>query len=61
MTAATDLANQAAASSSPINVKKIGHLVYEVSDVDRTVKFWTEMLGFKISDRNEFGMVFLRT
>src|ERR1700733_8270934 len=61
MTAATDLANQAAASSSPINVRKIGHLVYEVSDVDRTVKFWTEMLGFKISDRNEFGMVFLRT
>jgi catechol 2,3-dioxygenase-like lactoylglutathione lyase family enzyme len=50
-----------AKATSPIQVKKIGHLVYEVSDVDRTVKFWTEMLGFKVSDRNEFGMVFLRT
>ncbi|HUB96892.1 MAG TPA: VOC family protein [Stellaceae bacterium] len=46
---------------SPIKVRKIGHLVYEVSDVERTVKFWTEIMGFKISDRNEFGMVFLRT
>src|SRR5665213_3083572 len=33
----------------------------EVSDVERTVKFWTELLGFSVSDRNEFGMVFLRT
>jgi len=48
-------------SSTPIKVKKIGHLVYEVSDVERTVKFWTELLGFSVSDRNEFGMVFLRT
>jgi catechol 2,3-dioxygenase-like lactoylglutathione lyase family enzyme len=61
MTAATELAEKSAAQSSPIKVKKIGHLVYEVSDVERTVKFWTENLGFTVSDRNEFGMVFLRT
>jgi catechol 2,3-dioxygenase-like lactoylglutathione lyase family enzyme len=48
-------------AGSPIKVKKIGHLVYEVADVDRTVKFWTEMLGFEVSDKNEFGMTFLRT
>ena len=48
-------------TESPVKVRKVGHLVYEVSDVDRTVKFWTEMMGFKVSDRNEFGMVFLRT
>ena len=52
---------QKSEQGSPIRVKKIGHLVYEVADVDRSVKFWTEMLGFKVSDRNEFGMVFLRT
>ena len=45
---------------SPIKVRKLGHLVYEVSDVDRSVKFWTEVLGFQISDVNDRGMVFLR-
>ncbi len=57
-----DTAVQAdAKSTAPIKVRKIGHLVYEVSDVERTVRFWTEVMGFKVSDRNEFGMVFLRT
>jgi catechol 2,3-dioxygenase-like lactoylglutathione lyase family enzyme len=50
-----------AARTSPIKIRKIGHLVYEVSDVERSRKFWTEMLGFTVSDTNEFGMVFLRT
>lgn len=59
MTAA--VARKPETKTSPIKVKKIGHLVYEVSDVERTVKFWTEMLGFTVSDKNEFGMVFLRT
>ncbi|HUZ75328.1 MAG TPA: VOC family protein [Stellaceae bacterium] len=49
------------ARTTPIKVRKIGHLVYEVSDVERSRKFWTEMLGFTVSDTNEFGMVFLRT
>jgi catechol 2,3-dioxygenase-like lactoylglutathione lyase family enzyme len=46
--------------TSPIKVNKLGHFVYEVSDVERSVKFWTEVMGFKESDRNEHGMVFLR-
>lgn len=46
--------------TSPIQVRKLGHLVYEVSDVERSVRFWTEVLGFKESDRNARGMVFLR-
>lgn len=45
---------------SPIKIKKIGHVVYAVSDIERTTKFWTEIMGFKFSDRNENGMVFLR-
>jgi catechol-2,3-dioxygenase len=46
--------------TSPIKVNKLGHFVYEVSDVERTVKFWTEVMGFKETDRNEHGMVFFR-
>lgn len=45
---------------SPIKVNKLGHMVYEVTDVERTVKFWTEVMGFKETDRNEHGMVFFR-
>lgn len=45
---------------TPIKVRKLGHMVYEVSDVERTARFWKEVLGFVESDRNEFGMVFLR-
>jgi len=45
---------------SPIKVNKLGHLVYEVTDVERTVKFWTEVMGFEETDRNAIGMVFFR-
>ena len=44
---------------TPINVRKLGHVVYEVSDVERSTRFWTEIMGFHVSDRNENGMVFL--
>ncbi|HWO43618.1 MAG TPA: VOC family protein [Candidatus Eisenbacteria bacterium] len=45
---------------TPIRIKKIGHIVFNVSDIERTTRFWTEIMGFKVSDRNERGMVFLR-
>ena len=51
---------ETAVVTTPIKVKKLGHLVYEVSDLDRSIRFWTEIMGFRISDRNEKGMVFLR-
>lgn len=47
--------------TTPIHVKKLGHLVYEVSDIERSTAFWTDVMGFKVSDTNEQGMVFLRT
>jgi catechol 2,3-dioxygenase-like lactoylglutathione lyase family enzyme len=47
-------------SSTPIRVKKLGHVVFRVSDVERSTRFWTEIMGFVVSDRNERGMVFLR-
>jgi catechol 2,3-dioxygenase-like lactoylglutathione lyase family enzyme len=49
-----------AQESTPVKVKKLGHVVFAVSDIERTTKFWTEMMGFQVSDRNEYGMVFLR-
>ena len=46
--------------TTPIKVKKLGHVVFTVVDIERTTKFWTEIMGFHVSDRNERGMVFLR-
>lgn len=51
---------QAFSGTSPIKVNKLGHIVYEVTDVERTATFWREVMGFTESDRNEHGMVFLR-
>jgi catechol 2,3-dioxygenase-like lactoylglutathione lyase family enzyme len=51
---------ETAVVTTPVKVKKLGHLVYEVSNLERSVRFWTEIMGFHISDRNEKGMVFLR-
>lgn len=46
---------------TPIRVRKLGHFVYEVSDIERSTEFWTTVMGFSVSDRNEAGMVFLAT
>lgn len=44
---------------TPVKVKKIGHFVYEVADIERSVKFWTEVMGFEVTESNELGIVFL--
>ena len=46
--------------TTPVRVKKIGHIVFRVKNVDETIKFWTEIMGFHVSDRNEGGLIFLR-
>ena len=51
---------EAAEATTPVKVKKIGHIVFYVSDIEKTTKFWTEVMGFQVSDRNEHGMVFFR-
>ena len=28
---------------SPIKVRKLGHFIYEVSDIERTTKFWQDV------------------
>jgi catechol 2,3-dioxygenase len=49
----------------PFQLRKIGHVVLNVSDVDASVRFYTEVLGLQVSDRYPDsvvpgGMVFLR-
>jgi catechol 2,3-dioxygenase-like lactoylglutathione lyase family enzyme len=49
----------------PFNIAKIGHVVLNVRDVQRSTRFYTEVLGFRISDvypdtMVPGGMVFLR-
>src|SRR6201984_1160933 len=49
----------------PFRICKLGHVVLNVRDVERAARFYTEVLGFEISDvyPEEMvpgGMVFLR-
>lgn len=53
------LAGEIAQGTTPIKVKKFSHFVYEVANVERSVKFWTEIMGFEITESNEMGIVFL--
>jgi catechol 2,3-dioxygenase len=49
----------------PFRIGKIGHVVLHCRDIERTVRFYTEILGFAVSDvyPNDMvpgGMVFMR-
>jgi len=49
----------------PFNLQKIGHVVLNVADLERSVRFYTEVLGMKVSDvypesMMPGGMVFMR-
>ena len=49
----------------PFRISKIGHVVLQCRDLERSVRFYTEVLGFKVSDvyPDEMvpgGMVFMR-
>jgi catechol 2,3-dioxygenase-like lactoylglutathione lyase family enzyme len=50
---------------TPFRIQKIGHVVLNVTDMERSVQFYTEVLGFKVSDvyKEDMmpgGMVFMR-
>ena len=52
-------------TGTPFHITKIGHVVLQCRDIERTVRFYTEVLGFKVSDvyPDEMvpgGMVFMR-
>ncbi len=49
----------------PFTITKIGHVVLNSSNLERSVRFYTEVLGFKVSDvypteMVKGGMVFMR-
>jgi len=49
----------------PFNIAKIGHVVLNVRDMERSVTFYTQVLGFQVSDIYPAdmvpgGMVFMR-
>ena len=49
----------------PFKINKIGHVVLNVADMERAVRFYTEVLGFSVSDvypesMVPGGMVFMR-
>ena len=51
--------------SMPFKVQKLGHTVFYVSDLARSVRWYTQVLGFRLSDVYDEsmmagGMVFLR-
>ena len=53
------------AEDLPFALTKLGHVVLNCSNLERSVRFYTEVLGFKISDvygddMMEGGMVFMR-
>jgi catechol 2,3-dioxygenase-like lactoylglutathione lyase family enzyme len=49
--------NQSQAGIMPL---KLGHVAYRVSDVQQVVKFYTDVLGFRVSDWNGDTFAFLR-
>ena len=42
-------------------IKRVGHLVLRVKDVERSKRFFEEILGFPVVAQNERGMVFFST
>ena len=50
---------QSTGHPSPIRIRKLGHVVIQVSDLERSMRFYTEVLNFRVSDRGSGGAVFL--
>lgn len=48
-----------AARPSPIQIRKLGHIVLQVRDLQRSVRFYTEVLNMRVSDDATSGGVFL--
>lgn len=44
---------------SPVRIRKLGHVVIQVRNLERSVRFYTEVLNFRVSDNATAGGVFL--
>ena len=61
----TELRNTVTPHGLPFKIRKIGHVVLNVTDLERSTKFYTEVMGMKVSDVYTpdvapGGMVFMR-
>ena len=59
------LKNMAPPKGMEFHIAKVGHVVLQVADLERATEFYTQVLGFKVSDiypeeMMAGGMVFLR-
>jgi len=59
------LKNMAPPKGMEFHISKVGHVVLQVADLERSTEFYTKVLGFKVSDvypedMMAGGMVFLR-
>lgn len=50
---------QPSGQQSPVHIKRLGHVVIHVSNLERSMKFYTEVLNFRVSDRSPEGAYFL--
>lgn len=50
---------QSATRPSPIRIRKLGHIVIQVRNLERSVRFYTEVLNLRVSDNATAGGVFL--
>ena len=44
------LKNKRTPSDLPFNITKIGHVVLRCQDIEKSVAFYTDILGFRVSD-----------
>jgi catechol 2,3-dioxygenase-like lactoylglutathione lyase family enzyme len=52
-------APQVAEGPSPARIRKLGHVVIQVRNLERSIRFYTEVLNFRVSDNATAGGVFL--
>lgn len=53
------ISTKPAARSSPIQIRKLGHIVIQVGNLERSIRFYTEVLNLRVSDHATAGGVFL--
>lgn len=49
--------NKKTPNNIPFNITKIGHVVLRCQNIEKSVKFYTEILGFRVSDVYPHSMV----
>ncbi len=60
LSALVDEADRAETWAAPVRPNKISHVVLNTPGFDRITAFYTDVLGFRVSDWSEQQMVFLR-